>query len=375
MPFYFRKSVSAGPFRFNFSKSGLGVSVGVKGFRVGTGPRGHYVHAGRGGIYYRATIGRSGQSRRGLESFAEPVPPILDYAEPGVAMVEVESGSVLAMSDERFSDLLDDINAKQRQTPMSAVLGWGGGIFGVLLTMLGGPGFAILTLILAGIGFGVGKWLDSYRRTSVLFYELEAEAAAQYERLTQAFDRLMKCSGTWHIGAGGQVRDIHTWKRNAGASTLLDRKDTALGYGLPNVVRSNVTPPMLQVGRQTLYFLPDVLLVLDGQSVGAVAYQTLQLSWQRSNFIEDSAVPGDTRVLYHTWRYPYKKGGPDRRFANNYQIPVCEYEALHLTSGSGLNELLQFSCAGVSEPFAQAVRQLSYARPAERQRALTAAAE
>ncbi|WP_409063186.1 DUF4236 domain-containing protein [Brucella sp. 1315] len=27
MPFYIRKSVSAGPFRFNFSKGGVGVSV------------------------------------------------------------------------------------------------------------------------------------------------------------------------------------------------------------------------------------------------------------------------------------------------------------------------------------------------------------
>jgi len=40
MPLYIRKSVSVGPFRFNLSKSGLGVSIGVKGFRLGAGPRG-----------------------------------------------------------------------------------------------------------------------------------------------------------------------------------------------------------------------------------------------------------------------------------------------------------------------------------------------
>ena len=56
MPFYLRKSISAGPFRFNLSKSGVGLSVGVKGLRVGTGPRGHYVQAGRGGLYYRAQL-------------------------------------------------------------------------------------------------------------------------------------------------------------------------------------------------------------------------------------------------------------------------------------------------------------------------------
>ncbi|WP_374727087.1 DUF4236 domain-containing protein [Paraburkholderia caribensis] len=39
----YRKSISAGPFRFNLSDSGIGVSVGVPGFRVGSGPRGNYV--------------------------------------------------------------------------------------------------------------------------------------------------------------------------------------------------------------------------------------------------------------------------------------------------------------------------------------------
>ena len=52
MGFYVRKSVRVGPFRFNLSKSGIGVSTGVPGFRVGTGPRGTYVHLGRGGLYF-----------------------------------------------------------------------------------------------------------------------------------------------------------------------------------------------------------------------------------------------------------------------------------------------------------------------------------
>lgn len=34
MGFRFRKSLNLGPFRINFSKSGVGYSVGGKGFRV-----------------------------------------------------------------------------------------------------------------------------------------------------------------------------------------------------------------------------------------------------------------------------------------------------------------------------------------------------
>ncbi|WP_093470994.1 DUF4236 domain-containing protein [Paenibacillus popilliae] len=41
MGFYFRKSVSFGGIRLNFSKSGLGTSVGIKGFCFGVSPHGH----------------------------------------------------------------------------------------------------------------------------------------------------------------------------------------------------------------------------------------------------------------------------------------------------------------------------------------------
>lgn len=39
----YRKSLSAGTLRVNMSGSAIGVSVGVPGFRVGSGPRGNYV--------------------------------------------------------------------------------------------------------------------------------------------------------------------------------------------------------------------------------------------------------------------------------------------------------------------------------------------
>lgn len=61
MGLYLRKSFRAGPIRFNLSKSGLGLSGGVKDARVGVGPRGTYVHAGRHGLYYRKQLS-SGRS-------------------------------------------------------------------------------------------------------------------------------------------------------------------------------------------------------------------------------------------------------------------------------------------------------------------------
>ena len=60
MAWGFRRSLKlAGPLRLNFSKSGLGLSLGVPGLHVGVNSRGRYVRAGipGTGIYYRKGLG------------------------------------------------------------------------------------------------------------------------------------------------------------------------------------------------------------------------------------------------------------------------------------------------------------------------------
>lgn len=60
MGFFLRKSFKAGPVRLNLSKSGIGVSTGVKGARVGINSKGKaYIAGGKGAIRYRKTIGSS----------------------------------------------------------------------------------------------------------------------------------------------------------------------------------------------------------------------------------------------------------------------------------------------------------------------------
>lgn len=192
-------------------------------------------------------------------------------------------------------------------------------------------------------------------------YDLEDETQAAYEAMTTSFDAILGCAGKWHIDAGGSVQDVHTWKRNAGASHILDKRPTIFDYSLPRVVKSNITPPAIKSGKETLYFFPDFLMVVESDKIGAVAYDNLSIRWEPTNFIEEGNVPSDAEILWHTWKHPNKSGGPDRRFVNNYQIPVCRYESIYLTSSNGLNELLQVSRSGLTQPFAQAIARLSQA--------------
>lgn len=330
------------------------MSVGVRGLRVGTGPRGHYVHAGRGGFYYRASLG-SGQGHRSTRVPVTPMsPPTGNRTESAVEMIEVQSGDVLAMEDEAFADVLTELNEKHRQVRMAIMLPAGMLlVVALMLMMIGGAAIGTVALVL--IAWAIGSWLDSFRRAAVLFYGVDQHAEDGFKRVCHAFDSLSACAGKWHIEAGGVVSDITTWKREAGASHIVRRSPTILEYSLPRILKCNVTPPALKVGKRTIYFLPDVALIYDDSGFGAVGYDALKLSWQPSNFIESNGVPRDANIIDHTWQHPNKSGGPDRRFKDNRKLPVCRYEALHISSRSGVNELVEFSRVGFVKPFADAL--------------------
>lgn len=112
MGFYLRKSISVGPLRFNLSKSGIGVSAGVKGLRIGVGPRGNYVHMGRGGLYYRATLPPSSPPRNPhIQPDQRATPQI--SPDTHAPLAEIESADVSQIVDSSSRELLDELNRKR----------------------------------------------------------------------------------------------------------------------------------------------------------------------------------------------------------------------------------------------------------------------
>ncbi len=353
MSFYIRKSLRAGPFRFNLSKSGIGVSAGVPGFRVGMGPRGNYVHMGAGGVYYRTTLSPRPKQPAAAHSRGPSAP-----ADTGIGELRsIESGDVLRMTDSSSEDLLNEIRAKHKTTNVSRIAGCASALVIVLL-LLGGSSRPVIwiAVLLAAISVAGGHCWDQVRKSVVLFYDLDPDASARFEALHEGFSQLRSVRRTWHISAEG---DVHDRKRNAGASSVVQRHAIHPTLAAPPFLKTNISVPAIPAGRQTLYFLPDRMLVYDRGNVGAVSYRDLRVGREPARFIEDGGVPGDARVVDRTWRYVNKSGGPDRRFKDNREIPICLYEQMHLSSASGLNELFQLSRLDAGRDLEIAVERLA----------------
>lgn len=219
-----------------------------------------------------------------------------------------------------------------------------------------GSGWVMLFAMFIGLaGIIAAKYRDTIRKTVVILYELDAVAEQAFQRFHEWAGALAATQRAWHIAASGAVFDR---KYHAGASSLVQRQPTALRTSAPPLIRTNVPVLSIGAGRQTLYFLPDRLLVYNASGIGAVSYRTLDIAVSSQQFIEESVLPSDATVVGHTWRYVNRNGGPDRRFNNNRQIPICVYDELHFRTPSGLNEIVQLSRTGVGEGFAAAVRHL-----------------
>ncbi len=370
MGLYLRKSVSVGPLRFNLSKGGVGVSAGIKGFRVGTGPRGNYVHMGADGIYYRATV-PSGSARPRPATPSGPVrppspPPIQqspDISHTHGPMVDIDSADATTIVDSSSQALLDELNEKKqkwRLWPGIAVLS---AVVFLTAAAKGTPNWALVVLAALGAGgIVVAHLKDQLRKTVVLMYELDHAMEQTLEALQAGASALASVSAAWHVASHAKVFDQ---KYHAGAGTVVDRKRTQFIKAPPPFVQTNIQTFAVNVGAQTLHFFPDRVLIYDSNGVGAVSYKGLQVLVSSKQFVEQEAVPSDAKVIGRTWRYVNKNGGPDRRFKDNREIPVCQYEEVALRSDTGLNELLQVSRLGSAAGFASAIERLSRVLPTE----------
>jgi hypothetical protein len=351
MGFYLRKAIPFGPFRLNLSKSGIGLSAGVTGFRVGVGPRGSYVHAGRGGLYYRQSLGQGSNQRDGAGGLA---------GSAATQAIEIDSGNALDMVDSSAAELLAELNSKRRKASLQPIA-WLFAVAGSLNALaIGMPplwlAFAALLLLFL---VPIAALLDRARKTTVIEYELEEASEGAYGYLGEAFAHLAGCSRLWHIQATERVLDR---KYHAGAGSLVTRKPICPGQSAP-FLRTNVPIPTLPVGRQLLAFMPDRLLVFESKAVGAVPYEELVIEVTEKRFTEHEGVPPDSRVVDRTWQYVNRDGGPDRRFRPNPELPIVAYEEIHFSSPSGLNETIQVSRMGVGMHLQRAIAGLAGTSP------------
>jgi hypothetical protein len=158
-------------------------------------------------------------------------------------------------------------------------------------------------------------------------YDLKDDALKIFEFFVREFESLASAKKALNVQAQGRVYD---WKRHAGAHSEIKATPARFGFGTPRRVATNVSVPYIAGGMNTVYFFPDLLLIEQRRGVGGIDYRNVKIEFQNQGWIESDWVPSDGQVIGSTWRFVRRDGGPDRRFNNNRQLPILNYQAMFL---------------------------------------------
>ena len=325
MGFRYRKSINlGGGFRINISKSGIGYSWGVKGYRV--------TKTAKGTTRRTASIPGTGISfvdeTGKKKASSKPTPQAIDNNHYDTQ--EITNSVATGMVSEGLEDILSAARRTLRINKLSTL-----GI--ILFLFLGFVNELFIFLWLASI---VLKIYAKTKGRINLEYVIDDD---QKEVVAQRMDPMLKvaeCEQVWRIMQTSQVIDK---KYSGGASSSVNRVLCKASKKPPYPFKSNVSAATFKAGKETLIFLPDKLFIMQKRKLGALSYSDISSYAHTTRFHESGKVPKDTQVVGHTWKYINKSGGPDKRFKDNRQIPICLYGELELKSTSGLNTIIMFS--------------------------------
>jgi hypothetical protein len=362
--FRFRQSFKIIPgVRLNLSKSGASVSLGPRGAHFTIGPHGTRTTIGLpgSGISWTAYQAYSSGNRSSLPN--RPLPNAGDAESSEATSLDrsatvIDSAPIEQLVASSTIDIAEALNASRSRwqlyrallVVLSAV-----SVIGAFVVVSSAPGIspAAAFMVTAGAVVVLGAIMVHGRESSTvsLDYDLSSEGSQRFEAFRDAFGALATCSRVWSIPLERQEAD---WKRNAGVSKTVARTQISPRRANPLLIKSNVEFLQLPLGKETLYFTPDAILVIAGAKVAAFRYGDVEFVSTPTRFVEDSAAPSDTQVVGETWRFLNRNGGPDRRFNNNRKLPICLYGEIDLKSASGLNERIHCSRVDASERFASA---------------------
>jgi hypothetical protein len=365
--FRFRQTFRIVPgVRFNLSKSGASVSFGPRGLHYTVGPKGTRTTVGLPGSGISWTEYQPYSSRRGSEDSNDP--PATDTSTPsGIDDPVTSNRNATILESAPIEQLVAKSTIEIAQTLSANHARWRSrkALLAVLATVFvagiivsaNAAGSILQSAIILMIAGACIIWLAAalYGRQSLIVsleYDLSDKELEPFNRLTGAFNTVASCERVWQI----PIERLQTdWKRNAGASTTVERKRISLGAGFPALIKSNIDFLRLTLANESIYFIPDAVLIIAGNSVAALRYDDLEIVCRRIRFIEDGRPPSDAQVVGESWLYVNRDGGPDRRFGNNRKLPICLYSEMDFKSGSGLNDRINCSRLNGAEEFVASV--------------------
>lgn len=164
---------------------------------------------------------------------------------------------------------------------------------------------------------------------------------AAFGTLDDKFSEIMSTKKVWDVTTSQRVDRVI---ERTTANNTIERKSVVLKRSdISKILCDYKALHFENANGGDLNFFPQFIFIENNNDFALVDILDIDVHYTLVSFIESGDVPSDTEVVDHTWAKANKNGDRDKRFADNYQIPVVEYGELHFKSKSGINEVYMFS--------------------------------
>lgn len=368
MAWRFRKSFRVIPgLRLNLSKSGLSASIGGAPFTLNVGTRGVMGTASipGTGISYRQQFGAGPDAvppDRSSDS-SEPTPsqvpvrfhPLQTFVSNS-QIEEIHSSSTELLTSATLKDLKNLIQtAFQQHEEIARELddartakaeaerrfdSWDQGF---MFKRLCKKSFELRREILETEIARVSELEEQLKLSMISTHiELEQEQSELFYRMRDQFAALAESASIWDIKTRQATDKFH---ERTTASTRLSREKVRFELGRCDLIDwEQKVPHLTNAKNGDLYLFPGFILYRAArEAFSLIEYHDVAGNVTDVSFQEEEGVPVDSQVVGKTWAKANKDGSRDRRFTDNYEIPIARYGAIKLTSQNGLWEEFQFS--------------------------------
>ncbi len=340
MGFRFRKSINLGlGFKVNLSKSGIGYSWGVPGYRITKTAKGRtrktYSIPGTGIGYVEESSNKikkespvvNNQKQNLQKTDSGTVYDAKKFSE----VEEVETGKLKNFQPAEYKDFLRKINLRIFLKNLSLFLFIG--LFIFYFAYQNSSVWIFFGSLISLITFVIIKIFVKVK----IEYNFEDDLETNFNDYVDAWKELKTSQRVWQIYRKAKVVD----KKNMyGAKQAIERDKLKISFRCPWYLKSNIKVPVLYFKKVTLILLPDKILVVNKFRAGAVNQQNVNMKFYTEGFIESELKPKDSELIQYQWLHSNKQGGPDQRYQSNKQLPVFRYSYVEITSPEGINELI-----------------------------------
>lgn len=357
----FRRRVKLFPgVTLNFSKTGISTTVGVPGASVNFNKQGTFLNTGLPGtgIYDRKRIGGQKKSNSSNQNFQdleipqqEIIPNLRTELKSTENVEETTTEGLQELRDTLLSCYQEKNNLKREISKAKSSLQTSQ----ILLVI----SFLII------IGFFI-KWFkqnrddkkeylaDLEKQLSECFVNIDIKTDEQIEKtfieLLESYKTLLTCQKIWDITSSSKIDNTAT---RSAASESITRKQVKFGFGNLDIIKSKFDALHFEnANGGDLYIYPAFIAIVDSnKNFGLIDIREVEFGFISQKFLEEEGVPSDSNVIGNTWAKVNKNGSPDKRFKDNYQIPICLYGNIEIKSSTGLNEAYSLSNHDKAEQF------------------------